>query len=130
MVRSRRVHDSMMWMRRFLAPLFVLGLFVGCASDDDVGRDFYELCSRTPQCMAGTECNTIAWEEGRDGAMCTAGCESDADCPYGGLCFGLVGDPVDQRVCFERCDLTCAPGFVCADAEMDGMVVAGICLPE
>lgn len=115
-------------MRRLLA-LLSLTLLAAAGCGSDVGRDYYELCSGN-QCQAGTECNTIAWEDGRDGAMCTAQCETDADCPYNGLCFGLVGDPVDQRVCFERCELSCAPGFVCADAEMDGMVVAGICLPE
>ncbi len=119
-------------MQRLLLPALALvfGLASGCSNGADKG--FYELCS-DGECMGGTSCDTIAWERGRDGAMCTADCESDADCPFGGACFGLVGDPVDQKVCFARCDVDrdCAGGggYVCADAELEGSVVAGICLP-
>jgi len=116
-------------MTRVLLILSAL-VFAGCLAED--GNDFYEPCADNGDCVAGTECFRVAFERGRDGRMCTDTCSDDVDCPYGGACWGLEGDPVDQRVCFERCfsDRDCPPRFVCADAEMGGVVVDSICLPE
>ncbi|HJK93233.1 MAG TPA: hypothetical protein RMH85_33180 [Polyangiaceae bacterium LLY-WYZ-15_(1-7)] len=119
-------------MRRhlFAFALFALAPLAGCFGDDDAG--YYQSCADGEQCLSDTTCFTVAFERDRDGAMCTANCETDADCPFGGACFGLVGDPVEQRVCFERCrdDRDCPPEFLCANAERDGEIVDAICLPR
>lgn len=116
-------------MRHLLAFAFSLLAF-GCFTNDD-RAGIYESCG-DDSCQSGLTCYTVAFEVGRDGAMCTDNCETDADCPFGGACFGLVGDPVEQRVCFERCDFDddCPRNFLCANAEYMGEVVDGICLPE
>lgn len=111
------------------ASIFALAL-VGCVSDNDVG--YYERCRDTSDCIPEATCFRVAFERDRDGAMCTLNCTDDADCPGNAACFGLVGDPVEQQVCFQRCidDRDCPATFVCANAERDGMVVDAICLPE
>jgi len=117
-------------MRALLSTSILALALTGCISDGDVG--YYERCRDTSDCIADVTCFRVAFERDRDGAMCTVNCEADTDCPGNAACFGLVGDPVDQKVCFQRCidDGDCPPTFVCADAERDGMVVDAICLPE
>ena len=117
-------------MRHLLLAALFSVLAMGCFSNDDrVG--IYESCASDP-CQAGLTCYTVAFEAGRTGSMCTDQCEVTADCPFGGACFGLVGDPVEQRVCFERCDVDfdCPRNFICANAEYMGEIIDGICLPE
>jgi hypothetical protein len=110
-----------------------------CGGDDDgTLAPLYASCTSVAQCaMPADSCITIAWEPGRDGAMCSLYCDAvgvgSPDCPGGGSCWELVGDPVPgTRICYDRCDpdVGCPrPGFTCANAEMEGMVVDYICLP-
>ena len=117
-------------MKPHLILLFSLALAAfGCSTSDG----WYESCESSDECVGGTECVTVAFAAGRDGAMCTADCERHSECPFGGACYELVGDPLaEQRVCYNRCqfDEECGPGLLCADAEMDGGIIDRICLPE
>ncbi len=126
-------------MTRSLSILFlalsVLGaLFViACGGDDDVGTaNLYESCDTRSCDSLADACYTVAFEDDRDGTMCSRECDTSADCSGDAACFALYGDPSDKQVCFERCleDRDCASGFFCADAERDGVVVDSICLPN
>ncbi|MEM9069613.1 MAG: hypothetical protein AAGE52_13960 [Myxococcota bacterium] len=118
-------------MRGWLV-LGALTVAVSGCFDNGARVGLYEACGDTSDCAGTATCFTVAFERDRDGAMCTINCEDDRECPGNAACFALVGDPVDQNVCFERCvdDLDCPLNFVCANAERDGVVVDAICLPE
>ncbi|MEM6960040.1 MAG: hypothetical protein AAF411_22620 [Myxococcota bacterium] len=114
--------------------LLCLTFALACSSD----AGFYEACSASETCTGDATCTVVAFEVGRTGAMCTAECVVDEDCPRAGSCFELVGDPVEgKRVCYQPCldDFDCDPGFTCADATMTDpdtgqvRVVDQICLP-
>lgn len=95
--------------------------------------DFYESCQATSDCRAAADaCFFVAWVAGGGGRMCSAYCESDAECPGRSACYELVGDPSGAQICYARCDndLDCDPSFTCADAtSSDGTVIDSICLP-
>lgn len=126
-------------MHRFTRPPFMRHLILSCAfalsalaAGCSSTEGWYENCESTSECVSTTECVQVAFEAGRDGAMCTATCELNADCPFGGACYELLGDPMEgQRVCYNRCrfDEDCGPGMVCAEAAMGEDVVDFICLP-
>ncbi len=126
-----------------LGSTLVLAAFSlsACGGDDDSGghpTPLYAACATTTECGAPADtCITIAWEPGRDGAMCSLYCDNagvaSPDCPSGGSCWELVGDPVPgTRICYESCtsDTDCPLDFTCANAEMDGTIVDHICLPN
>ncbi len=119
-------------MRTFFIHLLCPALLclgaLGCSPTDG----WYEDCDSSSACVGSTVCVRVAFEEGRTGRMCSAQCERHADCPFGGACYELVGDPQPGlRYCYARCvdELDCAPGFTCADAQMGDTTVDGICLP-
>lgn len=65
-----------------------------------------------------------------EGAICTARCENDADCPGAGVCLALAGDPDETFLCWSPCDesVDCYFGLRCTMVEgADG--VDRICLP-
>lgn len=104
----------------------------GCFTETDPPASWFEGCGELDDCRTGTDaCFDIRWTMGR-GGMCSGICQDDVDCPGNSRCFELVGDPSATRICYQRCDSDrdCASGFVCIDAEMEGMVVDAICLPR
>ncbi|HJL17000.1 MAG TPA: hypothetical protein RMH99_15150 [Sandaracinaceae bacterium LLY-WYZ-13_1] len=54
-----------------------------------------------------------------DGRLCSLGCASDADCPEGGACVALDGDPEARFFCAARCETStdCYAGFACTRVE-------------
>ena len=50
-----------------------------------------------------------------EGRMCSLACASDADCPEGGACVALAGDPSSTFFCAQRCEASadCYAGFAC-----------------
>lgn len=65
-----------------------------------------------------------------DGAFCSADCTSDADCPEGGVCLSLEGDPSGRFFCVDRCTGSgdCYAPFVCTAVEGDASSMQ-VCLP-
>ncbi len=64
-----------------------------------------------------------------DGTLCSKRCDADEDCPGGGTCLALAGDPDANFLCFEACGGdTCFAGHVCT--AVDGAMTAAVCLPE
>ncbi len=120
-------------MRTFFFSLALLAGLAGCTTEDR-DSEIYEGCESKSECSSeADECYTVAFEVGRDGAMCSKECTTDGDCPRGGKCYELVGDVRLTRICYERCntEADCDGGFICADAVNDDDVVEGhICLPE
>ncbi len=121
----------MKWLALF--SLVVLG----SACDSGPFAGFYESCSESPDCFDNATCYTVAWEEGRNGTMCSDACEVDADCPTApgveASCFELLGGPPGAgKTCYQSCtfETDCALGFTCVDAERDGLVVGSICVPQ
>lgn len=106
----------------------------GCiVQEDREFADLYEACVRTSDCYREADgCFLVALDAVRKDRMCSRYCEVDADCPGGGACFALEGDPSDARICFARCrrDADCELGFVCAVALEGQTAVDDICVPE
>lgn len=64
-----------------------------------------------------------------DGAMCSAGCATDDDCPEDGACLALEGDPTATFFCAQRCAVSgdCYAGSACT--MVDGERTMDVCLP-
>jgi hypothetical protein len=118
-------------MARALPFLLVaLPLAVACQGS---GIPLYETCGTGADCEdAADDCYTVAWEDGRDGTMCSLSCADHSDCPGNSACYELVGDPSMRRVCFRRCEVNgdCPSDYQCVNAEEGGVVVDAICLPS
>jgi len=118
--------------RPIILLAFLATTFLAACTTTSRRSDLYEGCSNGSDCTAvADECFTVDWLEGR-GGMCSLYCVDDLDCPGNGMCFELVGDPLESRVCYAPCldDLDCDLGFLCADAVMGSTVVGAICLPR
>lgn len=64
-----------------------------------------------------------------DGTLCSKRCDADADCPGGGTCLALAGDPEGTFICFEPCaGDVCYEGHACT--AVDGASTDAICLPD
>ena len=63
------------------------------------------------------------------GAFCSATCASDAECPEGGACIALAGDPTGTFFCADRCVTAadCYAPFACTTIE--GVAAMQVCLP-
>lgn len=123
----------------------LLGVLVaGCASDA-----LYTVCDDPAQCGSRTiredgeeyevdlECVQVtvmvAPDRTTDGAFCTLGCTSDADCRSRiglprGRCIQLEGDT--EAFCYQPCDggAACYPSSACETIVVDG-ADARVCLP-
>ena len=92
-------------------------------------------------CEEGADCDapadgcwhvTLVRSDGTtgDGALCTAACVTDADCPEEGVCLAIDGDPDRVFLCWQRCETSsdCYAGQRCT--ETTGTAGAtSICLP-
>ena len=119
-------------MARFLlaSALAVAFTAAGCQGDK---VPLYESCVTADDCDSPADaCFTVAWEPGRDGAMCSIYCSEHADCPGNSSCYELIGGPTTDRVCYRRCDtdMDCPSDHQCVNADMGGTVVDAICLPN
>jgi len=95
--------------------------YAGCGDDLDCGRA-EDRCTRVLFTRSdGTE---------GDGALCTPACASDADCPEGGACVALEGDPTETFFCASRCAASadCYAGFACTEVEGADRTMR-LCLP-
>ncbi len=65
-----------------------------------------------------------------EGALCTARCESDSDCPGDAACLALEGDPEGTFLCWSRCAAPedCYVRLRCTEVE-GAAGVERICLP-
>lgn len=123
----RRFH----WFLAALAlPLFASGCIV--VSDDAPRLDWYDVCGYDSDCPLSSDgCFDVTVDYGSvviTDAICTGYCRADYDCPFGGACLSLSGEPA---ICYQRCDrdYDCAPGFACLQTD-DGTFLDYICLPN
>ena len=129
---ARRLRPaSPLRLRRSGWILAIASLVAACSSEGD----YYSRCDSTSDCNSNLACYTVAFEVGRDGTMCSDSCVDDNDCPFGGACYELIGDPIEgQRICYDRCIAArndCAIGFECRPTldEADNPTGDAICLP-
>lgn len=115
---------------RALALGSLLALGAGCGSDSPP----YASCVDGADCPLPSDgCYALRFTrsdgtEG-EGSMCSATCQSDADCPEEGACLALDGDAEGRFFCSARCvgSSDCYAGFVCTVVE--GAEVMRVCLP-
>jgi hypothetical protein len=64
------------------------------------------------------------------GRLCSQRCASDADCPEGGACLSLEGDPEGRLLCLARCEGPegCYQGLRCTEVTGASATMAA-CLP-
>lgn len=98
------------------------------------GIPVYSPCDDGSDCEApATGCYEllISRSDGSEaaGTFCSRDCETDADCPSGGTCLALAGDPEARFLCMALCTEAahCYDGLRCTP--VDGVSGADICLP-
>ena len=92
----------------------------------------YSACDSHDDCVPEADaCFEIDWIQGQ-GLMCSLYCQDDSDCFGDAVCYNLTGDPVDNRICYQRCidNNDCDQGFTCADALTGSTDRDDICLPD
>lgn len=114
-------------MRRALALALLLA---GCGTSSPP----YAACVDDLDCPAPSDaCYRLRFTRSdgteADGRMCSAGCATDADCPEGGVCLALEGDPGETFFCAQRCEVSahCYAGLACT--MVDGERTMQVCLP-
>lgn len=118
-------------LRNVLLPALALVAAVAGAGCDDPLPIYAPNCVEDG-CESGT-CYRYASTASSSDSFCTAECVTDAECPFGGYCFEIDGDPNMTRACFAACsnDFDCEDGWLCTEAiDADtGMPRGNICLP-
>jgi len=122
----RRPGASGLWLLRGL--LLASGL-TACAS-----APMYAPCDESRDCESPADrCYRLRFArsdgtEG-DGTLCSKRCAADDDCPGGGRCLALAGDPARTFLCFEPCRSdTCYVGHACT--AIVGAEADAVCLPQ
>jgi len=113
---------------------FALGLAaLGCGGAD---RVVYQTCEETGECLAPADaCWAVEFLRVDDtrgsGAFCSLSCQTNADCPAGGVCMALAGDPNETYLCYAVCgaEQQCPAGLLCTPLEGDGVGSDDACLP-
>ena len=117
-----------------LRNLMALALLAACSSGEP---GYYEQCDAELPCdealseEEGLRCINVAWSTEVSGRQCSVECEVNDDCPEDGTCLSLQGG-VEQAICYRRCDTEAdcsGPGFICADAVRNDVVLGSFCLP-
>lgn len=102
---------SFVWLALLVGPMTGCGAgappYAECVDDLDCPNTCYRLLFTRSD---GTEAT---------GQFCSNACEGDADCPEGGACIGLEGDPADSLFCVARCETSadCYVGLACTQLE-------------
>jgi hypothetical protein len=108
-----------------------LALAAGCGS----GAPPYAACVDELDCPAPSDaCYRLRFTRSdgaeADGRLCSLTCASDEDCPEGGACVALEGDPENTYFCAQRCGASadCYAGFACTMVEGADRTMQ-LCLP-
>jgi hypothetical protein len=109
----------------------VVALAAGCGS----GAPPYAACTDDLDCPAPSDaCYRLRFTRSdgaeADGRLCSAACVGDEDCPLGGACVALEGDPAGTFFCAQRCAVSadCYAGFACTAVEGAERTMQ-LCLP-
>ena len=112
---------------------FLLALFAAACSGGNVPP--YAECSSNGDCAGPSDgCYEVLYtrDDGTaaGGPFCTLQCAGDEDCPDGGTCLALVGDPERRFICFDRCadSADCFSGLTCTMTA--GGTATPACLPD
>jgi hypothetical protein len=84
----------------------------------------YAVCGDGLECEAPSDACyrvTLTRSDGTVGEarVCSLACTSDDECPDGGACLALEGDPTQTFFCVERCATSseCYAGLACTTVE-------------
>ena len=106
---------------------------LGCGGGDIA---VYETCEASEGCAAPADaCWAVDFLRVDDtrgtGAFCSLRCETNADCPGGGVCMALAGDLSETYLCYATCgaEEACPSGLRCTPLQGEGVGSDDACLP-
>jgi hypothetical protein len=102
---------------------FTALLAVLACGDGSVPR--YAECTPADTCPSSTTCESPATHIA---SLCTAACETNHDCPNGGVCTSDVG-PSATPFCYEACPSDGCKGGACVSAVATDTSIVQVCVP-